>query len=247
MSPKKPQNPGTNLSGTGTAPARSKEMIQGAQQGGPDPASGDFRQGLAAVHLEYVRGADPLGKVPPPTTLKGAAKTFIDMMQARKTPVLLDKVGERIAFERTGVRLYDLVLVKHELHGSWKGGPEASELMEHRQEELDHLHLLVDAMKQLGGDPTAVTPSADVVAVESMGLQKVVADARTTLDQALHALLVAELTDNDGWDMLIDLAEGFGHAQLASRFRDAKRREEEHLQDVRRWLAAHAKAEAGTA
>jgi len=247
VSPKRPQDPGANVTGTATAPAQAKDMIQGAQQGGPDPAGGDFVEGLAATHLEYVRGADPLGKVPPTTTMKGAAKAFIDMIQARRTTVLVDKMGERLAFERTGVRLYDLVIMKHELHGAWPGGPEASELREHRREELDHLHLLIDAMKQVGADPTAVTPGADVVAVESLGLVDVLSDARTTLDQALHALLVAELTDNDGWDMLVDLTEGFGHAQLARRFRDAKQREEEHLRDVRRWLTAHAKAAAGTA
>lgn len=246
MSPKKPTDIGANVSGTATAPVQTKEMIQGAQQGGPDPAGGDFRQGLAATHLEYVRGADPVGKVPPPTTLKGAAKTFIDMIQAKKTTVLVDKMGERLAFERAGVRFYDLLLMKHELHGSWPGGPEEADLQRVRQEELDHLHMLIDAMKQVGADPTATTPMADVTAVEAKGLLAVLSDARTTLDQALHAVLIAELADNDGWDMLIDLTHGFGHSGIAQKFRDAKRHEEEHLRDVRRWLEAWTRAEAGT-
>lgn len=247
MSKKKPTTPGKNLTGTGTAPIESKRTAQGAQQGSPDPVHGDFRDALSTTHLQYVRGAEPVGTVPPPSTFKGAAKSFVDAIQARKTTVLIDKLGERLAFERTGTRFYELLLMKHKLLGSWDGGPTAEKLREFHDEELQHFHMLVDAMKQLGADPTAMTPAADVAAVEAQGLQHVLADARTTMDQALHAILVAELTDNDGWDMLIDVTEGFGHKELAKRFRMAKRQEEEHLRHVRSWLESFSKAEAGTA
>ena len=47
--------------------------------------------------------------------------------------------------------------------------------------------MLVQAMEQLGGDPTAQTPCADVTATASMGLIQVVTDPRTTLAQSLNA------------------------------------------------------------
>lgn len=247
MSKKKPTSMGKNPTGTATSPIDSKQTAQGAQQGGPDPAGGNFAESLASTHLEYVRGADPVGTVPPPTTLKGAARAFVDMLQARKTTVFIDKLGERLAFERTGTRLYELLLIKHELLGSWPGGPTEGQLRKFHDQELAHYHMLARAMEQMGADPTAMTPCADVVAVEAQGLQHVLADPRTTLDQALHAILVAELADNDGWAMLIELAEGFGQSKLAQQFRSAKREEDEHLRHVRGWLDAFTKAEAGTA
>ena len=36
----------------------------------------------------------------------------------------LDKLGERLAFERTGVRLYEALISKHEALGSFAGGPD---------------------------------------------------------------------------------------------------------------------------
>lgn len=241
---KKPSDMGMNKTGMGTAPVQGRMSAQGAQKT-PKTSGTDFRSSLASTHLAYVRDAEPIGTAPPPSTLKGAANTAIAAIQGKKASVLLDKVGERLAFERTGTRLYDLLLVKHELQGSWDGGPTAELLQRFRDEELAHFHLLVDAMKQLGGDPTAMTPSADITAQEAMGIHHVIADARTTLAQALHAIQIAELADRDGWEMLIEVAEGFGKTGLAKQFRQAAAQEEIHLQHVRNWTRAHALAEAG--
>src|SRR5690606_32315938 len=138
--------------------------------------------------------------------------------------LLLDKIGERIAFERGGTRLYDALLVKAQAAlaagaelptaaealaangedvASLQGAPTESALQtleRIRNEELEHFHLLCEAMKQLGGDPTAMTPCADAVATASAGLMQVVTDPRTTLAQSLNAMLTAELTDNAGWE-----------------------------------------------
>ena len=35
----------------------------------------------------------------------------------------MDKIGERLAFERTGTRLYEALVSKHEAFGSFPGGP----------------------------------------------------------------------------------------------------------------------------
>jgi hypothetical protein len=51
-------------------------------------------------------------------------------------------------------------------------------------------------------------------------------------------LLIAELADNEGWDLLANLAEAMGHDDMAQSFRDALEVEETHLDDVRRWVAA---------
>lgn len=54
--------------------------------------------------------------------------------------------------------------------------------------------------------------------------------------ESLNAVLIAELTDNDGWVMLIKLADRIGQDKIARRFETALQQEQEHLQTVRRWL-----------
>jgi hypothetical protein len=92
------------------------------------------------------------------------------------------------------------------------------------------------AITSLGGDPTVMSPCADTVMVSSLGLLQVLTDPRTNVAQCLQAILTAELTDNDGWRMLINLAEELGHADLASEFHAALTNEETHLASVRGWL-----------
>ena len=104
--------------------------------------------------------------------------------------------------------------------------------------------MLRDAMTELGADPTAMTPAADVIGVASSGLLQVVTDPRTTLPQSLQALLTAELTDNDGWQRLIELARLHGKEGMVARFEAAKAAEEVHLAEVRRWVSVETSLEA---
>jgi bacterioferritin (cytochrome b1) len=115
-----------------------------------------------------------------------------------------------------------------------------------RSEELAHFQMLCEAMTQLGGDPTAQTPCADVTATASMGIMQVVTDPRTTLAQCFNAVLTAELTDNAGWELLIQLAEQAGESELAGRFLGALAQEQEHLVTVKGWLSTLVTQSAGT-
>ena len=119
-----------------------------------------------------------------------------------------------------------------------EGESPAQTLQRIRSEELAHFQLLCTAMTQLGGDPTAQTPCADVTATASMGIMQVLTDPRTTLAQCLNAILIAELADNAGWELLIQLAEQAGEPELAGRFLGALRQEQEHLVTIKSWLTA---------
>jgi len=242
---KKPTAFGKNKTGTDMAPVQASETVQGAVDGGPSPA-GSFPGVHAEVYKQYNDGGlEPIGTMPPPATPKGVAKVAMSLLKGQKGNVLLDKIGERLAFERTGTRLYDLLLIKHDLHGSWAGGPTREQLLEIRNEEQGHFRLLSDTLEDLGADATAMTPCADVTAMESLGLHNVIADPRTTLAQSLHAALIAELADNAGWEMLIELADSLGQTELAGRFRIAEENEARHLARVRAWVRADTELEAG--
>lgn len=233
---------GANRTGAQTAPLRAKEM---AENTGAVAADLQGAVGIALARAELARAAPPVGTMPVPGNLKGIAKTAMKALQGEKATVFLDKLGERLAFERSGVRLYDALLAKVPAASKDEGTLTVEALRRFRDEELQHFHLCKEAMESLGGDPTAMTPCADVTAVASMGLFQVLTDPRTTLTQGLDAILTAELTDNDGWKILIAMAEGLGQDELARRFTAALAEEDVHLQSIRRWLAERLEIQLG--
>jgi rubrerythrin len=226
---------GKNATGIGMSPIDSKKLIEYARKA---PASPGSEHEMEEVREAFTVETGVIGSVPPPSSLKGLAKMALDAVKGNKATVFIDKLGERAAFERTGTRLYEAMLAKYDALGSYDGGPTRERLEEIRDEELMHLGIVEEAILALGGDPTVMTPAADVVGVEGIGLVQVLTDPRTTMDQCLGALLVAELTDNDGWELLANLAGAMGHEQMAQAFREALDTEEMHLDDVRRWVVA---------
>jgi hypothetical protein len=193
--------------------------------------------------FEAFRGAllaegGPIGTMPRPATLGDAARQAVDAVTAKHPIVLLDQLAARLAFERSGTRLYETLLAKHDQQGSFDGGPDASQLMQHRDEELEHFHGLVRIVERLGGDPTAVTPSADLAAVASQGVVLVATDPRVGFAESLDAILIAELVDVDGWDLLVDLAEQADDDDLLSFAERARDEEARHLELARSWVKA---------
>ena len=234
---KEPTDIGMNRTGIGTSPLDSKELIEAAEATVPS-AEGD-ESDIASLRISYISESGIVGTMPPPSTVKGAVKSVLEGLTAKNPAVFLDRLAERLQFERTGTRMYESVLAKFDALGSFDGGPSRETLLEFHDEELRHFHVLRSALESMGADPTALTPSADIAAVEASGLVQVLNDPRTTLPQSLHALLVAELADTEGWDMLIELATSLGHEAMADDFRDAMRAEEKHLAHVRQWVANH--------
>jgi rubrerythrin len=168
----------------------------------------------------------------------------VQALKGKRAVALIDRTAERLAFERTGVRLYDALLDKFDVAGSFDGGPERKELQTIRDEELAHARMLQETLEMLGADPTAVTPSADLAAIESQGIGSVLADPRTSVGQCLHALMVAELADGEGWTLLRSLADEMGQKDISSRFSRAEEEERRHLSSVRSWVTAHSRLEA---
>lgn len=230
-----------NRTGIGASPKDGKKMVEAAVADEAAPVDGKKATSMRRFYLEE---SDAIGTMPPPTTVKGAAKTVKEALTGTKATVLIDKVAERMAFERTGTRLYEAILTKHEVLGSFDGGPSAEDLKHIRDEEFEHFIMLKKTLEELGADPTVMTPSADLAGVEGMGLGQVLGDPRTTLAQGLHALLVAEVADKAGWELLIALAQDLGQTQLVERFRKADAQEHEHTRMVGGWLAAHTSAAA---
>lgn len=192
---------------------------------------------IADMRSDYVVEADRIGSVPMPGAMTAALKTVMSRLTGKRPEVLVDKLGARLAFERTGVRLYQALIDKATaLQGQVALPFTIDDLQSIRDEELEHMHLLASALDSLGADPTAQTPSADVGGVTSMGVMQVLTDPRTTMAHCLEAILTAELADSAGWELLIALADTGGEDELLPEFRRALQEEERHIAQVRGWL-----------
>lgn len=180
----------------------------------------------------------------------------------RVAALLVDKLGERLAFERDGRSLYDAFIVKYAtlLVAGSRPLPRAEQVLSERSltptpthlvgesvhatlerirsEELAHFQMLAEAIQALGGDPMVDTSSAATVLPVSGGVMRVIKDPATNLAQALNALVAVELIDNAGWELLIRLAQEANQHELINPLVDACKQEREHLVIVKSWLGS---------
>lgn len=222
----------TNRTGAAVSPKHTKALREASAKMKQVSRNG---HGIFELRCSYVDGGK-IGSVPHPQTLKGLGKSLVDLLKGARAPTLMDRLSERLCSERAAVRLYEGLIAKYEAMGSWPGGPELHELEHLRSEELEHFHFLYRQMEAIGSDPTALTPSADVMGVALMGIPQVIADPRTDLRQCMEAMLLAELADNAFWESLGPLALHMGHEKMAKDFHDALAVESRHLSLMRSWV-----------
>ena len=220
-----------NRTGIQTAPELAEELIEGANNAPPSSEGGI--EDIAEYRGEYIAEGFPIGSMP---TLPVSEEAEADEEEVGMA-VLLDKLSERLAFERMGTRLYEALLNKIEILGETTPGPTMEQIEEIGREEMEHFLMLNRTITDIGGDPTVQSPCADVAGVTSMGILQVVTDPRTSVAQCLQALLTAELTDNAGWELLIKLADSLGQDEMRAEFETALANEEEHLLNVRTWVS----------
>lgn len=233
---------GKNRTGLDMAPMSKDTLIDFAkQEAGRAPSE---TEAWVDMHQAPALEADRVGTVPVPARLKGVATTAMESLEDNRPQVLIDKLGERLAFERTGVRLYEALIRKVSAAST---GPivDIGRLEKMRTDELEHFRLLARCLADMGADPTAMTPCADVSGVAAAGHLQVLSDPRTTVAQALNSVLMIELGDNASWELLIELVREAGHDDLAKSFGVALQTEQDHLQTVRDWLRQAVMEEAG--
>lgn len=216
--------PGKNRTGILPHPDLLEQMVEGTAEFRPTSRGGP--EMLADVRVRYAKDAEPAGTMPPATKLP-----------VERLP-LLDKLGARLQFERTGTRLYEALISKLDAYGTFASGPSREDLVEIRDEEHRHALLVQEIITKLGGDPTAITPCANLQGTASRGIGDVLLDPRTNLLECLEIIIIAELADVESWRSLVVAAEPLGNAKLVEELREAEKTEEEHLLKVRSWIAA---------
>jgi ferritin-like protein len=101
---------GMNRTGVQMSPLSKGDMTGFAKAHSRDAPPDEG--GTETLHQAYIDEADRIGSVPIPATVKGMATTTLAKLKGDKPEVFIDKLGERLAFERTGVRLYEALILK---------------------------------------------------------------------------------------------------------------------------------------
>jgi rubrerythrin len=166
----------------------------------------------------------------------------MEKMAAKNSARIIDLLAERLAFERSGVRLYDQILDRMREAPDENITGMLETMQKHRGEEKEHEEWLEECIRKLGGDPNAETEHSRLVKQESKGVEEVV-EKDTMLPHLFHALLVAELADNAGWDLLHSLAGELGDSAAKKEFGKRLREEAEHLLFVRKVVQKFALSE----
>jgi bacterioferritin (cytochrome b1) len=159
----------------------------------------------------------------------------MEKLAKKNVTKVIDLLSERLAFERSGVRLYDTLLSRLRASEDPALKSLLGEVKEYREEEREHEEWLEEQIRALGGDANAVTEHAILVQAESEGVERVMRRDQS-IPHDFHALLTAELADNAGWDLLVQLAEEFGDSEAKKEFRKRLDEEEKHLLFVRKTL-----------
>jgi ferritin-like metal-binding protein YciE len=151
----------------------------------------------------------------------------------RNRAQVVDLLCERLAFERSTVRLYDRILTAVRLSPDARTRDLLATMQKHRDEEDEIARWLEGRIRQLGGDEGAETDLSRLVTREARGIEEVAENDAADVTHLLHALLAVEGVDNAGWDLLVHLADAAGDGQAKRELERCLRQERQHLAFVR--------------
>ena len=146
---------------------------------------------------------------------------------------VIDLLCERLAFERSTVRLYDRILEALRLSADARTRDLLATMQKHREEEDQIARWLEGRIRELGGDDRAETDLARLATREARGIEEVAENDAADVTHLLHALLAVEGVDNAGWELLVHLADAAGDGEAKRELERRLRQERRHLAFVR--------------
>lgn len=159
----------------------------------------------------------------------------MEKLSKKNKEKVLDVLVERLCFERAGVRLYDKVLERMRQSKEPAVADMLTQMKEFREQDKEHEEWLQNSIRSLGGDPTQMTEKATLTTQEAAGIEAVIM-RDPELPHLFHALLAAELVDNAGWRLLVEIADAAHARQAKKEFKKRLREEEQHLAFLREAL-----------
>ncbi|HAO24189.1 MULTISPECIES: ferritin-like domain-containing protein [unclassified Methylophaga] len=161
----------------------------------------------------------------------------IKKVHQHNTELLLHKLGQRLAFERASVRLYEALIIKCLANRKEiKTVISLDQLRQFRDEEVEHSLLLKTAIETLGFDPDEWIPDTDSTLLASLQIPKVFTKKNTTVLQCLESVLIFATNDNSEWHTLHELFTNMGLKDLADEFNQALEEDSRQLEALSRWI-----------
>jgi bacterioferritin (cytochrome b1) len=164
-------------------------------------------------------------------------------LAAKNPEKLIELLQERLTFERTSVKLYDRVLSLMAASEDQQILGMLDTMQGYRDEEAEHQAWLEEQIQNLGGDVNGESERSRLVATESRGIEQVILREGAELQHHFHALMAAELVDNEGWDLLSALAEEADDDDALDAFLLRQAEEEDHLDYLRQTIARYAESQ----
>jgi bacterioferritin (cytochrome b1) len=163
----------------------------------------------------------------------------MEQLAQRNKAKVIDVLTERLCYERATVPLYDKIIERMRAAGQPQIEKMLEQMQEHRDQEKEHEEWLEECVRELGGDDKQMTEKARLTAELSRGIEKVIM-SDPEIPHLFQALLAAELVDNAGWDLLVELADEAGDRAAVKEFKKRLHEEEDHLIFVREAMATFA-------
>jgi bacterioferritin (cytochrome b1) len=154
---------------------------------------------------------------------------------------VIDLLLERMSFERAAVKLYDSILMKLQSDEDPIATGMVEPLETYRDQEYEHAQWLEDQVEALGGDASRTTEGTQLIQTEAKGILEIVLGSDMSLSHMFHALLTAELIDNSGWELLLELADDADDEVARGEFQKRAHQEQDHLLFARRAVVAFAR------
>jgi hypothetical protein len=210
----------------------------------PKPAAGDhltttdvFKNSRDNVllHPEFTideMDFEALSKAVPDGTV-GA----ITEVHQHNTELLLRKLGQRLAFERASVRLYEALIFKClAVQKGKKKVVSLDQLRQFRDEEVEHSLLVKKAIETLGFDPDEWIPDMDSTLLSTLQMPRVFSKKNTSILQCLESVQIFATNDNAEWHTLHELFTNMGLQDLADEFNQALEEDSRQLVTLSRWI-----------
>jgi len=161
----------------------------------------------------------------------------IKRVHQHNTELLLNKLGQRLAFERASVRLYEALIFKClAIQKSKKNLIPINQLRQFRDEEVEHSQLLNKAIETLGFDVDECIPAPDSNLLSSLQIPKVFTKTNTSILQCLESVQIFATNDNAEWHALHGLFTNLGMKELADEFNQALEEDSVQLEVISRWI-----------
>lgn len=157
----------------------------------------------------------------------------MEKLAQRNREKVIDLLSERLFFERSSVALYDCLLGKVKSSSDPIVLAVLDDLTEHREQEKEHEEWIESQIRALGGDAHAETDRTRLAATESKGIDEIM-KADPEISHLFHALLAAELVDNSGWELLVELADEANDVEARRELKKRLHQEMDHLALARR-------------